>query len=414
MTNRIQLLPSGIPLVDSAWGGFYRGGTYFLIGPRKSGRTLLALQYALECAQQKEVCIFFTSARPKDLMIHAASIDFDLQHYMNQNLIIVVRVTPPVNLEEVEDPDSYLSEYMKDIVPVVEQYQPNKLVFDELTYFVGFKNLKLLNEVFLQTTESIEDAGITSLYTLAEPANPASQKIVDLLLKNSTGIIDLQKQADVVNKYHTGVMTITPNVGHTEGKFSSNYYIEPYKGITVDFKRAEEAEIRARIIREENSEKYKALSEIEVPGEVISLSNVYSLDDFELIVNNQIALYQITGQIFTLVAIRLDEEAEKRKLLTLNQLRSSVRLSTDKKDKICTIGNKILVMITKEVKDEVANLVARIKTNLPNDDPNYVKIISRLISISSVRVSDKIQNAEGMIALLLKNTSVRKDNPGIS
>jgi len=71
-------------------------------------------------------------------------------------------------------------------------------------------------------------------------------------------------------------------------------------------------------------------------------------------------------------------------------------------------------MITKEVKDEVANLVARIKTNLPNDDPNYVKIISRLISISSVRVSDKIQNAEGMIALLLKNTSVRKDNPGIS
>src|SRR3990170_4832009 len=151
MTNRIQLLPSGIPLVDSAWGGFYRGGTYFLIGPRKSGRTLLALQYALECAQQKEVCIFFTSARPKDLMIHAASIDFDLQHYMNQNLIIVVRVTPPVNLEEVEDPDSYLSEYMKDIVPVVEQYQPNKLVFDELTYFVGFKNLKLLNEVFLQT-----------------------------------------------------------------------------------------------------------------------------------------------------------------------------------------------------------------------------------------------------------------------
>ena len=30
-------------------------------------------------------------------------------------------------------------------------------------------------------------------------------------------------------------MTITPNIGHTEGQFSANYSIEPYKGITVDF-----------------------------------------------------------------------------------------------------------------------------------------------------------------------------------
>ena len=31
-----------------------------------------------------------------------------------------------------------------DIVPVVEQYNPNKIVFDELTPFIGFKDLKLL------------------------------------------------------------------------------------------------------------------------------------------------------------------------------------------------------------------------------------------------------------------------------
>ncbi len=79
MAKKIQLLPSGIPLVDLAWGGLYRGGTYFLIGPRKSGRTLLALQYAKESAEQKDICLFFTSMRPKDLMIHAASIDFNLQ-----------------------------------------------------------------------------------------------------------------------------------------------------------------------------------------------------------------------------------------------------------------------------------------------------------------------------------------------
>ena len=233
MTKKIQLLSSGIPLVDSAWGGLYRGGTYFLIGPRKSGRSLLALQFALECAQQKEVCLFFTSMRPKDLMIHAVSIDFDLQHYMNQNLIIVVKVSPPANLEEIEDPDNYLADYIMDILPVIKQYKPNKIVFDELTPFINFKNKKLLKDTFLQTLEEIEDADITTLLLLGEPANPVSLSIVDLLTASSTGKIELTKREDVVNKYHIGIMTITPNVGHTEGKFSSNYYIEPYKGITI-------------------------------------------------------------------------------------------------------------------------------------------------------------------------------------
>jgi circadian clock protein KaiC len=114
MTQKIQLIPSGIPLVDLTWRGLYRGGSYFLIGPRKSGKTILALQFAMKCAEQNEVCLFFTSIRPKDLMILAASIDFDLQHYMSQNLIIVVRVTPPEDLEEVERPDEYLAEYISE------------------------------------------------------------------------------------------------------------------------------------------------------------------------------------------------------------------------------------------------------------------------------------------------------------
>src|SRR5690606_10367213 len=96
-------------------------------------RTLLSLQFAMECAKQKEVCLYFTNMRPKDLMIQAASIDFDLQHYMNQNLIIVVKVAPPAELADFKNPDELLTEYLKDIVTVVEQYQPAKIVFDELT-----------------------------------------------------------------------------------------------------------------------------------------------------------------------------------------------------------------------------------------------------------------------------------------
>jgi circadian clock protein KaiC len=411
MTKKIQLLPSGIPLVDLTWGGLYRGGTYFLIGPRKSGRTLLALQYALECAKGKEVCLFFTSMRPKDLLIHAASIDFDLQHYMNQNLIIVVKVTPPVVLEEVDDPDRYLAEYIKDIVPVVEQYKPNKIVFDELTPFISFSSVNFLQDTFLQTIEPIEDAGITSLYTIGEPANPATQRIIDMLADCSTGMIGLRKEEDVKKKFHTGIMTITPNVGHTEGEFSSNYSIEPYKGITVDYAQSEQYKIESKFVEETAVEKYESFSEIEVPADAITLSNVYSLNDFELLVNNQIALFQITGQVFTLISIRLDESAVLQKLITINQLTNAVRLSTDKKDKLCTIGNKILVLVSGVTKNAVANLVTKIKSNLPDEEPKNIQTLSRLISVYAVNVSDEVQNAEGMIAQILKDTAAGNDQP---
>ncbi len=408
MTKKIQLLPSGIPLVDLAWGGLYKGGTYFLIGPRKSGRTLLAIQYAFECAQQKEVCLFFTTMRPKDLMIHAASIDIDLQHYMNKNLIIVVRVTPPANIDEMENPDEYLAEYLKDIVSVVEQYNPNKIVFDELTPLIGFSDIPFLKETFAETTEKIEDTGITSLYVLSEPATPASQAIVDALTESATGVIFLQKHADVVSRLQPGTMTITPNIGHTEGKFTAPYFVEPYKGIQVDFKPVTKTGLEPQPVSPAD-QKYKPLTEIELPSDAYAFTNIYSLDDFRLILNNQIAMYQITGQTFTLVSIRLDELAEKKNLITLNQLKNAIRLAADKKDKICSVENKVLVLMARDDKNAVNKLIAKMKINLPNDDPEYIQTVSEYISVYPVTVSKEIHNAEEMLAQVLAENPAAKD-----
>ncbi len=401
MKKKIQLIPSGISLVDSAWGGLYRGGTYLLIGPRKSGRTLLGLQYAMECASQKEVCLYFTNMRPKDLMIQAASIDFDLQHYMNQNLIIVVRVAPPTDLYEVNNPDEFLVEYLNDIVTVVDQYQPNKIVFDELTPFIGFRNVNLLQDVFVRTTEAIEDSGITSLFVVGEPATPFANSIVDALASYSTGLIYLQKKENDVNKSQMGIMTITPNIGHAEGQFKSNYFIEPYKGITVDYRPTPKYEHLSTSATAESDLKYKSLAEVNLPEGNYTFSNIYSMNDFYLILNNQIALYKSTGQIFTIISFRLDTEAEKQQMITLNQFQSAVRLSTDKKDKICLINNKIIVLVSKDDQKFVNNLITKIKNNLPNNDPTYVKNVTQYISFYSVKVDEAIQNADDIFQLLM-------------
>lgn len=424
MKKKIQIIPSGISLVDKAWGGFYRGGTYLMIGQRKSGRTLLGLQYAMETAKQKEVCLYFTNMRPKDLMIHAASIDFDLQSYMNQNLIIVVRVAAPSDLGDIRNPDNFLVEYIKDIVTVVDQYFPSRIIFDELTPFIGFRNLALLQNTFLQTIETIEERGITSLFVLGEPATANAQSIVDTLAQYSTAIIYLQKRQMQNGKGHGGKITITPNIGHTEGQFSANYAIEPYKGITVDYQEDEpyfgaSANNPMNLTNPQfstpmdfpqmnkppvmpNNQGYKSLSNIDTPAnDNLSFSNYYDLNDFSLILNNQIALFKSTGQLFSLISFKLDRVAEQQGLLSINQLQNAIRLSTDKKDKICVVNNKVIVLLTKEEQKNINGLISKIKGNLPGNDPNYINTVVRYISVITVSVDEKTENAEHILQHIL-------------
>jgi KaiC/GvpD/RAD55 family RecA-like ATPase len=401
MKKKIQLVSTGISIVDNAWGGFYRGGTYLLVGPRKSGRTLLGLQFAKECIKQKEVCLYFTSMRPKDLMIQAASIDFDLQHYMNQNQMVVVRVAPPSGLEEVENTDEFLVEYLRDIVTVVEQYQPGKMIFDELTPFINFINRTLLQDVFVETTEAIENDGITSLFILGDPATPAANSIADILALNSTGILYLNKE-ESSEGVSSGKITITPNIGHTQGKFSANYNLEPEKGITDDYSAAGRKPGRVSVTQ--SAPQYQSLDEIDVPAENYTFTNFYNLNDFQLIVNNQIALYRSTGQVFSLISFRLNSEAEQRGLLTINQLMNTIRLSSDKKDKICLISNNVLVMVTRENTESISKFISRIKGNLPGNDPEYIEKVIPFISMLALRVDETIINAEDMIDRLTNNS----------
>lgn len=400
MKRKIQLLPSGIPLVDNAWGGFYVGGTYLLIGQKKSGRSLLGLQFAFECVKQKGICLYLTSSRPKELMINAASIDFDLQYYMQQNSVILVKVAVPEKNGE-KNPDDTLAEFFKDIIPLIEQYQPSKLIFDELTPFIEFKNLKYLQEVFMDATEKIEDSGVTTLLILSDPAVSETTSIVEALAECSTGIIYLQKNEDSEKRTSGGKMIITPNIGHAEGQFSCDYFIEPYRGVVTDYKKSNES-LNHYFAKKE--EKYKSLAEIVTSAEKISFSNLYSINDFYLVLNNQLAKFKATGEPFYLVSFRLNPDAEKHRLISITQLQNTVRLSIEKKDKICVVNNKIIILITGEDPKNLLNLIAKIKSNMPVAEPEYLNRIFQHILVYTVHVEERFSSGEEMISELISET----------
>lgn len=399
MNKKLQISPSGNPLVDMTWGGFYRGGTYFLLGPRKSGKTVFALQFAMQAlSSEKETCLYFSSFRPKDLMINAVSIDIDLQHYISQNLFTLVRVTPVKNIELANNPDSYLTEYIKDLKSVVDKYNPDRIVFDELTEFVGYKDPALLREAFLETVDYIENKGVTSLFLIREPATSAANKIVSTLLSLSTGKIVLEKKEGLLNKNNPGKMIITPNVGHVEGEFSCNYYIEPDKGIKVDYK--PEIIVKKISSSETKNSHYTAIEDSLKLFGSFSPASIYNLNEFKLLLNNQIAFYKETGIVSTLIAVKLENDALKNKIINVDQLANAIRTVIDKKDKICILKNMLLILFTKEERDADA-LVPLVLDNLSKEGLQYLSKVAKYISIYSVKMDRGTQNAEDMFRQLL-------------
>ncbi|MCX7875343.1 MAG: RAD55 family ATPase [Melioribacteraceae bacterium] len=405
MTQGIRKILSGFNFIDKNWGGIYRGGSYMLIGPRKSGRTLLGLQIAMESAKANDVCLYFTLMRPKDLMIQAASLNFDIQSYMNQNLIIVVRVAQPVEAYEMYNPDDYLVEYFNDIITVVDGYNPSRIVFDEITPFVGFRNQDYLEHTFLRTIEKIEDRDITSLFIIGEPATQKTQEIVEGLSQYVTAKIILKKESNNGReRYQGGIVTISPNVGHTEGEFTSEYRIEPNKGVTTEFsldrtitQTFEEPPMIPKI------RNFSKPTKVDIPNEPYAFSNVYNYNDFLLILNNQIALYKSTGQQFNLVTFKLEPTAQMRGLLTITQLQNTIRQSTSKKDKICVVDNKIVVLLMRGNLKSVIDLMTNVANNLPSKDPSYVSAVQDLITIYNLEVDERFENAESMMDAVLSS-----------
>ncbi len=335
--------------------------------------------------------------RPKDLMIQAASIDVDLEYYMNKNLIIVVRVAPPPESTAYGNRDEYLSEYLSDIITVVNQYNPSRLVFDEITPYIEFEDTVKLRDVFSNTFEQIEDLGITSLLSVREPASAATQMIFNILNNYATGVIQLYKKTDSNGSTKSGIIDIQPNIGHTEGRFRAHYSIEPYRGITTDFK-TPKTKVSEKVY--EKIGDYISLSEIKTSVEELTIPNFYSLDDFKLILNNQIAMYKTTGQVFTLVSFRLLPREKRNSTLTINQLKNVIRISAEKKDKICQIDEQICVLLVKEEPKSISDFINKIKMNLPSDDSSERELLASDVFFYYLKVSEQFENADQMLSKL--------------
>ena len=357
MTQKsIQISPSGIHFVDNHWGGFYTGGTYIIHGPQKSGRTSLGLQFALQPSKDQKVCIYFTNMRPRNLIIQAESIGLDIQSQIRTGQLVVVEVPSQKDLVHRESPDAYITEFLEDLVAIVDEYDPTHLVFDELTDFLIFNNLNQLSDVFYSLMEAMEIRHVTSLFITREPENPKNRVIRDMLIKMVTGHIQIQKFTEQNETKGTpeSRISIFPNIGHNEGVFSSTFSI---------FKPA--------------GNRSKG-----------SLS-MFELTEFISLLNNRFRHMKTTGEAYQLIAFHVNPNFRRQE--TMQILKESVKLAVSGDDLGCIDHHSLYILAQRNETEKLNGLLAItviVKDLIPD------------ISVIMVPVSSAYKNAEALVKMV--------------
>lgn len=204
------LIPSGIDPIDREWGGLYRGGAYLVFGRAASGRGLLNLRYVMKGVERSERCLFIASDRPKDLMIQAASIGFDLKRAQKTGTVRLMRIPPMLNLQSMGD--DAVAKALWDLVALVRREKPDRIVINDFMPFVMFRSFDRFRMEFVRMLEQLDSLESTAILALPEPANQQSRRVIEFMAGQMTGAMHIEA-ADEDPGSTERKLTLVPHVG---------------------------------------------------------------------------------------------------------------------------------------------------------------------------------------------------------
>ncbi len=223
--QKLKLISSGINLIDEGWGGLYKGSNYLLIGAHKSGKTQFGLNFLLRGIADKEKCLLFYSGDTERLKMNQ---NFD-EHFKTHKITLVKVIPPSKELHSGND-DEMLAQYFDDILNVIDRFLPSRIVFDEITQFIGFKDETLLKLVLDKFQSKLQDSDTTGVMISSEPVTDAASLQLQDFADVSNGLIYLDKE---LNDLY-GTISLLPSFEHRTGEIKSNYIFDLQKGMQID------------------------------------------------------------------------------------------------------------------------------------------------------------------------------------
>ncbi len=217
---------TGIDAIDRNWGGFYRGGSYLAYGRAASGRDLLTMRFTQVGVQMGESVLFLSPSRPKDLMIQAASIGFNLREAYGQGLVKLLRIPPVLNQQSSDD--SGILKSMRDLVAIIRREKPQRLVLNDFMPFVMFRSFDRFRGAFVEMLEHTDVLDMTMVLVMSEPANKESHQMIDFMNSQMTGSIHVMTPGEREDLHQKRRLVLMPNIGHLRRKSEEIWDLTPF------------------------------------------------------------------------------------------------------------------------------------------------------------------------------------------
>lgn len=363
-------IPTGIPIIDQVWGGFYKGRTYLVTGPSESGKTVLTFQFLQKGLELGEKSVLITDTRSEDLILMSEALGFTLSEEIENQNLVLIKYPDDLDIRLSLNPES-LQYVIDELITYLEELGAERVAFDPIRPLVSVFNLELVREAIGKLAYTLENIRTTSLLTIGKPASVSANLILQILEEISTGVIRLDRkvmkgQPVELRMYLKGTM------GHITTDRPIRYQIIPGKGIVpAEEVKVEEVEAAPAPVEERREEEPVAppRPEIrrapvppvaEVPEEREEPSGVYPFPVFRETLRNTATVYAQRNLPFSVLAMNIVREPGSilEESPDIRKMALAVKFNLRDSDKASYEGDRILVLLPGTDK-KGAQIVAR-------------------------------------------------------
>jgi len=154
-----ERLPTGIPSLNDLFqgGGYTKGSTVLVSGTAGTGKTSLAVAFAVETCRRGERCLMLSyEESPGQLIQNMTSIGFDLAPLVKSGLLSIVSTRPSF---------FGLEMHLLDLSKMLTEFKPQAVIIDPLTSLIGQGNQLEIQSMLTRMIDALKSQGITGLFT---------------------------------------------------------------------------------------------------------------------------------------------------------------------------------------------------------------------------------------------------------
>ncbi len=165
---------TGMPDLDKLFndGGYAKGSTVLASGTAGTGKTSIAMAFAVACCKRGERCLFMSyEESPGQLIQNMSSIGFHLEPLVKKGLLKMIATRPSfLGLEM----------HLLGLYQTIDQFRPDAVVIDPLTSLLGQGSSDEVQSMLTRMIDVLKSRGITAFFTSLVSSNAQNETVGEI------------------------------------------------------------------------------------------------------------------------------------------------------------------------------------------------------------------------------------------